>query len=250
MKNIFAKVTAIGMALLLSGTIISPAVPALADVDISGEKDDMEVKTYLNEIAYSPENRLEDEDGRLRISGWDFNQIGGEVTSLSSDSLALGLNDTSSVLPVEATREFEAITYGKAELYFDITIGTGVKDASVSLRNGTDFPIYYGIDDKYIWVKDPKEENGRKNLVSYKADARYLIYTAFDMDSKTFDVYIDNVQCAKNISFTADKIDNFFFSSGNETVGKLSLKRDTFSLKRGYWIDGVCEIISVNLIFL
>ena len=198
MKNIFAKVTAIGMALLLSGTIISPAVPALADVDISGEKDDMEVKTYLNEIAYSPENRLEDEDGRLRISGWDFNQIGGEVTSLSSDSLALGLNDTSSVLPVEATREFEAITYGKAELYFDITIGTGVKDASVSLRNGTDFPIYYGIDDKYIWVKDPKEENGRKNLVSYKADARYLIYTAFDMDSKTFDVYIDNVQCAKN----------------------------------------------------
>lgn len=103
MKNIFAKVTAICMALLLSGTIISPVVPALADVDISGEKDDMEVKTYLNEIAYSPENRLEDEDGRLRISGWDFNQIGGEVTSLSSDSLALGLNDTSSVLPVEAT---------------------------------------------------------------------------------------------------------------------------------------------------
>ena len=45
MKNIFAKVTAIGMALLLSGTIISPTVPALADVDISGEKDDMEVKT-------------------------------------------------------------------------------------------------------------------------------------------------------------------------------------------------------------
>lgn len=235
MKNIFAKVTAIGMALLLSGTIISPTVPALADVHISGEKDDMEVKTYLNEIAYSPENRLEDEDGRLRISGWDFNQIGGEVTSLSSESLALGLNDTSSVLPVEATREFEAITYGKAELYFDITIGTGVKDASVSLRNGTDSPIYYGIDDKYIWVKDQK--NGRKNLVSYKADARYLIYTAFDMDSKTFDVYIDNVRCAENISFTADKIDNFFFSSGNETVGKLSLKRDTFSLKRGYWID-------------
>ena len=51
MKNIFAKVTAIGMALLLSGTIISPTVPALADVDISGEKDDMDVKTYLNEIA-------------------------------------------------------------------------------------------------------------------------------------------------------------------------------------------------------
>ena len=66
------KVTAIGMALLLSGTIISPAVPALADVDISGEKDDMKVKTYLYEIAYSPENRLEDEDGRLRISGWVF----------------------------------------------------------------------------------------------------------------------------------------------------------------------------------
>lgn len=237
MKNIFAKVTAIGMALLLSGTIISPTVPALADVDISGEKDDMEVKTYLNEIAYSPENRLEDEDGRLRISGWDFNQIGGEVTSLSSESLALGLNDTSSVLPVEATREFEAITYGKAELYFDITIGTGVKDASVSLRNGTDSPIYYGIDDKYIWVKDPEEKNGRKNLVSYKADARYLIYTVFDMDNKTFDVYIDNVQYASDISFTADKIDNFFFSSGKETVGKLSLKRDTFSLKRGYWID-------------
>ena len=54
MKNIFAKVTAIGMALLLSGTIISLAVPALADVDISGEKDDMEVKTYLNEILNLP----------------------------------------------------------------------------------------------------------------------------------------------------------------------------------------------------
>ena len=49
------------------------------------------------------------------------------------------------------------------------------------------------------------------------------------MDSKTFDVYIDNVQYASDISFTADKIDNFFFSSGKETVGKLSLKRDTFS---------------------
>ena len=34
MKNIFAKVTAIGMALLLSGTIISPAVPAI-EIDSS-----------------------------------------------------------------------------------------------------------------------------------------------------------------------------------------------------------------------
>lgn len=235
MKNIFAKITAIGMALLLSGTIISPAVPALADVDRHDEKDDdMEVKTYLNEIAYSPENRLADEDGRLRISGWDFNQIGGEVTSLGSESLALGLNDKSSELPVEATREFEAITHGKAELYFDITIGTGVKDASVSLRDGTKTPICYSIDDKSIWVNTP---NGREKLVDYKADARYLIYTAFDMNKKKFDVYIDNVKRAENISFTADKINNFFFSSGKETVGKLSLKRDTFSLKRGYWID-------------
>ena len=70
MKNIFAKVTAIGYGFVIVGNNNKSTVPALADVDISGEKDDMDVKTYLNEIAYSPENRLEDEDGRLRISGW------------------------------------------------------------------------------------------------------------------------------------------------------------------------------------
>lgn len=56
---------------------------------------------------------------------------------------------------------------------------------------------------------------------------------------KTFDVYIDNRLCAEDIAFDADSLDNFFISSGKESVGKILLQRasGTFSLKRGYWID-------------
>lgn len=235
MKTFIKKITVLFMSAAVLGTLGLTAPAASADTTVSGTDDDMEVKTYLNEIAYSPENKLAEDDGRFRISGWDLNQLGGEVISDSGDSLALKLSDWSDSLPVEAKRDFEKVTYGELELYFDLKISSGMKDACVALRQGTTSGIYYGFDGTNIWVQTPE---GKKTLISqYKTNVLYLFYTKIHMSTKTFDVYIDNVCYAEGISFDTDSFDNFFYSTGNESVGSLSLKRDVFSLKRGYWID-------------
>lgn len=232
MKKLVSKLSVLSIILVLLGIITCPLV--FADVSVSGERDDMEVKTYLNKITMGPENYLADEGGRLRLSGWDLNQIGGEVTTPDYAEQALGLTDTSPILPVEAKREFEAITYGDLDFYFDVKISSGVKDAVISLRQGNNPVILYGIDKDCIWVQTPE---GRKDLKEYKLDSRYLVYTKIHMDKKTFDVYIDNKLYAQDIKFNATQLDNFFASSGNETVGKIQINKDRFSLKRGYWID-------------
>lgn len=235
MKGIIKKIAMLGAVAFVIGAIGSSAV--LADVTISGEKDDMEVKTYFAGISTPVDNRLEDEGGRLRLSGWNLNHIGGEVTCRSDEGQALGLRDSSTELPVEAEREFEAITYGKADLYFALKIGSGMKDACASLRYGSTPVVYYGVDKSDIWIQTP---SGRQTVLeNYKMDVQYLFYTQIDMDAKTFDVYIDNRLCAEDISFEAEAVDNFFISSGQESVGKILLQRasGSFSLKRGYWID-------------
>lgn len=232
MKKVIARLTAFVMALLLVSPIVLPGGAVSAELPESAKLDnDMEVKTYLREIARPTEKTFADEGGRLKISGWDLNQIGGAV---EINYAQMKVTDSSDVLPVEAQREFEAITYGDVEMYFDVAVGSGIKDAVVSLREGNTPVILYGFDGVNIWVKTPE---GKQNLLTYKTDVTYLFYTVIHIDSKTFDVYIDDQPYAKGIKFESATIDNFFFSSGKESVGSIVFPRANFSLKRGYWID-------------
>ncbi len=234
MKKLFLRITSFISAM----AVLAPmAVLAAAQQDSSTEDHDhdCEVKTYYNEIAYSP-SRLADDGGRLRISGWDFDQIGGEVNTLDSDNKALQLNDPDPNLPVNGKREFEAAKHGELDWYFNINIGSGIRDGITSLRSGDTDGILFGYDGQYIWVKNNRLGT-KKNLMLYKENVPYLIYTHINMETKKFDVYIDHKQYIKGMKFEVDTFDNFFISTGDKSTGALWLERTNFSLKRGYWID-------------
>ncbi len=198
-------------------------IPSFADVAISGEKDDVEVKEFLRTRA------MRNEVSTSEMSAWDMNQIGGEVYHGSS---TLTLKDTSSILPVEALREFEPITYGDIVMNFDIIPTNQMTDASVQLRNGNSEGIYLGIDGTYFWVNSAE---GRKNIIPYKTGSTYNVHIVIHMDRKTFDVYMDWHLYGQDIPYTAEKFDNFFVTSGNASVGDIGLKY--IFINRGYWVN-------------
>lgn len=232
MKKRIATITAFVMTLFFISPTVMFGGRASAELPQSAKLDnDMEVKTYLKEITRPLGNPFADEGGRIKISGWDLNQIGG---TMEINYAQMKVTDSSPVLPVEGKREFETITYGDIEMYFDIAIGGGIKDAAVSLREGNTPAILYGFDGVNIWVQTPK---GKQNLLIYKTDVTYLFDTVIHMDSKTFDVYIDHRLYAQGIKFDTATLDNFFFTTGKESVGSIAFPRANFSLKRGYWID-------------
>lgn len=235
MKKNFKRLTALGMAAAMTASLACAGVPVSAALPESAKQDnDMEVKTYLNEIVRPPENRLVDEGGRTKMSGWDLNQIGGRVEMPTNYNAQLKLVDESPVLPVEAKREFEAITYGDLDFYFNLIVGGGVKDAIFSLREGGTTGIAVGMDASKIWVNTPE---GKKELLPYKTDVSYLFYINIHMDAQTFDVYIDDIPYAMGVRFDAKTLDNLFITTGDETVGSITVPRLNFSLKRGHWID-------------
>ncbi len=220
--KMFAK-QVISFFLMLTVSLSLIQVPSFADVAISGEKDDVEVKEFLRTRA------MRNEVSTSEMSAWDMNQIGGEVYHGSS---TLTLKDTSTVLPVEALREIEPITYGEIVMNFNLIPTNQMTDASVQLRNGDGGGIYLGIDRTYFWVDSAE---GRKNIIPYKTGSKYNVHIVIHMDSKTFDVYVDYHLYGQNIPYDAESFDNFFISSGNDSVGDLGISY--IFINRGYWIS-------------
>ena len=229
MKKIVLRI----ISAIAAMSIITPMVGAADTAKANIKDDDSEVKTYYNEIGYSP-SKLADDGGRLRISAWDFAQMGGEVNTIDSHNKALEFRDTSSELPVTGERKFEAATYGELDWYFEISIGGGITDGTTALRSGENNAVLLGYDGQWIWAQTPV---GKKELMRYKEDVSYLVYAHINLDTKKLDIYIDHKRYARNLDLLESNVDNFYISTGNKSTGTLLLERTNFSLKRGYWID-------------
>ena len=229
MKKLMRKMTAAMLAFLLSVAALLTAAPdtASANTNISGLDDDVEAKKYILAVGNPLPNRLTEENGRLTISAWDINEIGGTADYVNS---ALRLIDKSAVLPVEATREFEAATYGNLEWTVGIRAEAYLKDGAFALREGNTPAVSIRLDEQYFWIDTPQ---GRKNLLPYKTGVDYIFYTLVHLDSGTFDVYIDYNLYAEGIPIKAKTVDNFHITTGNQTVGNLNLT--SITLRRGFW---------------
>ena len=221
MKKLVKRISSVFLMLTAALSVIQ--IPSFADVAISGEKDDVEVKEFLRTRA------MRNEVSTSEMSAWDMNQIGGEVYHGSS---TLTLKDTSAVLPVEALREMEPITYGDVVMNFNLIPTNQMTDASVQLRNGDSEGIYLGIDRTYFWVNSTE---GRKNIIPYKSGSKYNVHIVIHMDSKTFDIYVDYHLYEQNVPYNAERFDNFFISSGNASIGDLGISY--IFINRGYLVN-------------
>ncbi|MBQ7097679.1 MAG: glycoside hydrolase family 99-like domain-containing protein [Clostridia bacterium] len=208
----------------MTALLLIENLPVFADIQISGEQDDMTVKTYIYDSFTFPISL----NGDVRYSGWDLNRIGGE----SVEGVPMRLKDTSPILPVEAKRELEPITFGEVELDFHISAISLMNDSYFGLRTGTDCAINFGFDKEYLWTEGSGE---RQNLLRYKTGVTYAVKTLIHMEKKTFDVSVDGKLCAEGVPFDEEFFDNFFVSTGNETVGQLNL--EYIYITRGYWVN-------------
>lgn len=231
MKKILTKLTLAILAFSLCGvTLLMTEMPVTvsANTNISGLDDDSEVKDYICINGYPQvPGQLTEYNNRLRASGWDINEIGGTAEMNNG----IRLIDESAELPVEGTREFESATYGELEWYYGIRAESGLKDAAVMLREGSNHAIKVGFDEQYIWLDMPQ---GRKNLLTYKTNVEYIFYIPIHLDKGTFDVYIDYQLYAEGIPLGAKTVDNVCFTTGKQTVGNLTIGR--INLRRGYWL--------------
>lgn len=211
-------------AFCTAAVLLSTYVPASADVAVSGERDDSEVKIFIDNSFTTPKSL----GGEPRISGWDINRIGGTLMG----GTGLRLNSTSPILPVEAKRVLEPITYGEVTMDFRVYAGNWMTDASLSLRQGNADGISYGFDKQHFWVKS---SNGRQDLILYKTSVWYAVRTVIHMEQKTFDVHIDGKRYAEGLPFDAQFFDNFLFTTGAASVGQIFM--NYLRITRGYWVN-------------
>ncbi|MEG2380848.1 MAG: hypothetical protein RSB38_04055, partial [Oscillospiraceae bacterium] len=226
------------LSLLLICTIVMSVIiipyQANADVNISGDMDDANVKYFLN---YAFTNVL-DRTGERRVSSFDINTAGGVL----NPGPGLNITDTSTVLPVEASRKMKDITYGEVVMEFPIVLSNPLDGAKIVLQNDDKlvFGLYFDKDTIYCNGKDGEN----LPLQAYKTKAVYAVKITMDFDKKTVkNICIDGKQVAENLDFAnnSQKANNILISTGAKATGTFGMQ--SIRIYRGYFIN---ESFSMN----
>lgn len=212
-------------AMMLAG---AAAMHAFADVRISGEHDDREVKYFVRGLATF--NRVT--DGVHRMSAWDINRTGGDF----GGSGGVKLLDKSENLPVDGSRKFEPITYGKVTVDSPISLSTKMPGARMAFMNDDQAIVDYrfGLNQIFLRAADGTETP----ICSYSENAVFYIRTTLDFDSKMITaVYVNNAKVIENIPFASDaqQANRFYMTTSREGTGSFHLPR--LSIHRGYWVN-------------